>query len=111
MTKFVVTTQVLENYGAHTGSGRFADGENYWKFKGGSDYIVSDVDRPADAMAFVMASRSENGLGYKEFPTAVVTYTEWLENLKKLSKSYSEFLMDDAIEVSPLDGYMASVNI
>ena len=103
MTQFVVTTQILENYGAHEGAGRYADGEAYWKFKGGEDYIVSDVDRPADAMAFVMAAYSENSLGYKEFPTAVVTYEEWLRDLPE-DEDYREFLLEKARSVSPKRG-------
>ena len=48
---FIVTTQGLENYGAHAESGKFADGQNYWKFKSGSTYLVEDLDRAQDAMA------------------------------------------------------------
>ena len=103
MTQFVVTTQILENYGAHEGEGRYRDGDSYWKFKGGEDYIVSDVDRPADAMAFVMAAFSENGLGYKEFPTQVVTYEEWLADLPE-DEDYREFLLEKARAVSPKRG-------
>ena len=36
MEKFVIHTQTLENYGAHSESGKFADGQSYWKFKGGT---------------------------------------------------------------------------
>ena len=70
MTKFVVHTQGLENYGAHCEGGQFSSGNAYWKFKGGSTYIVSDVDREQDAIAFVMAAFSENGIGWKEYPSA-----------------------------------------
>ena len=65
---FLVSTQTLENYGAHSGSGRFAAGESYWKFKSGTDYIISGVDRVQDAVAFVAALTTENSIGYKEFP-------------------------------------------
>jgi len=103
--KYVVTTQVLENYGAHDSesTGRYRDGQSYWKFKGGSDYVVSDVDRPADAMAFVMAARSHNGLGYKEFPTTVQTYADWFAGLPD-DEDYREFLVEQAQEVSPKRG-------
>ena len=69
MAHFYITTQTLENYGAHCESGRWADGTTYWKMKGGSDYIISGVDRIQDAVAFVAAISMENGIGYKEFPT------------------------------------------
>ena len=65
---FLVTTQTLENYGAHCESGKFADNHAYWKFKNGSDYIITGVDRLQDAVAFVAAITMENGIGSKEFP-------------------------------------------
>ena len=68
METFFVTTQTLENYGAHCESGKFADNHAYWKFKNGSDYIITGVDRLQDAVAFVAAIAMENSIGYKEFP-------------------------------------------
>ena len=41
--KFVISTQYMENYGAHSEDGKFCSGNAYWKMKGGSDYIVSDL--------------------------------------------------------------------
>ena len=101
--KYVVTTQYLENYGAHCESGKHSDGHSYWKFKGGSDYIVDGVDRPADAMAFVMAAFGANDLGQKEFPTEVKTYAEWANDLPE-DKDYSDFLVSSAYHVSPETG-------
>jgi len=63
----VVHTQGIENYGAHAESGKFEDNQHYWKFKGGTTYVVSDVDREQDAVAFVMAAFSENGMAGKSF--------------------------------------------
>jgi len=40
--KIVITTQFQENYGAHDWNGEGQCPE-YWKYKGGSTYIVSDV--------------------------------------------------------------------
>jgi hypothetical protein len=97
---FVVETQALENYGAHTGTGRFNDGESYWKFKFGTDYIVSDVERPQDAMAFVAAIGIENNIGWKEFPAEVKTYDEWAG---ALDEEYLEFKLKHAKRVSPKD--------
>ena len=68
METFLVTTQTLENYGAHCESGKFVDNHAHWKFKAGSDYIITGVDRLQDAVAFVAAITMENGIGYKEFP-------------------------------------------
>lgn len=39
MAKLLITTQVYENYGAHSWNG-YGDCPQYWKPKGGSDYVV-----------------------------------------------------------------------
>jgi len=39
--KTLITTQYLENYGAHSENGKFEDGNAYWKFKGGEQYVIS----------------------------------------------------------------------
>ena len=78
---FIVTTQTIENYGAHCESGKYAEGQSYWKFKGGDTYLVEDLDRAADAMAFVAALTVENDLGFKEFPNAIMTVQEWADTL------------------------------
>jgi len=44
MSKLLITTQVYENY-AWREDGTFGTGtEAYWKPKGGSDYVVKNVD-------------------------------------------------------------------
>ena len=66
--KFVISTQYIENYGAHSEDGKFSSGNAYWKMKGGSDYIVSGLTRIQDAVAFVMAKFGENDLYGKASP-------------------------------------------
>ena len=100
MQNFVITTQFLENYGAHCESGKFADGNAYWKMKGGSDYLVQDLDRVQDAVAFVMAAFSENGLGAKEFPVEWQTEAEWISKLPE-DEDYRDFLKEQVLVVSP----------
>ena len=56
--QLLITTQIQENYGAHDWDG---EGEcpQYWKFKGGNDYVVkkfNDVNKATDT---VMALRSQ----------------------------------------------------
>lgn len=99
---FVVKTQILENYGAHSEDGKFSSGNAYWKFKGGNDYIVSDVTRASDAMAFVAAKFSENNISFKEFPSEVMTWQEWQNELMGVDESYREFLCEQAIPCSPI---------
>ena len=98
--KFVVTTQFLENYGAHAESGKFRDGNAYQKMKGGTDYIVTGLDRIQDAVAFVAAKVMTNEIGYKEFPTRWMTYEQWFLELPT-DEEYREFLVEQAVEVNP----------
>ena len=99
--KFAIHTQTLENYGAHAESGKYSDGNAYWKFKSGTTYIVSDVERIQDAAAFVMAAFSENGIGWKEFPCHYETEKEWLAELADDSEDYREYQMESAKHVDP----------
>jgi hypothetical protein len=64
---YLVSTQTLENYGAHDKDGRFSSGNAHWKFKGGNDYIITGVKNIQDAVAFV-AAKCSNNIGFKEFP-------------------------------------------
>ena len=43
MAKLLITTQVYENYGAHDWDGQ-GQCPQYWKAKGGSDYVVKNVN-------------------------------------------------------------------
>ena len=107
MATYVVTTQVLENYGSHDEDGKFASGNAYWKFKGGTDYIVTGVDRYADAMAFVMAVFSCDCINFKEFPTEVIRMNEW-----KLpdDEDYRQHILDTAIRVDVQDFFDGSAD-
>lgn len=106
MTMFVVTTQGLENYGAHAESGKFSDMKNYWKFKSGTDYLVSGLQSAADAMAFVAAIGIENGIGWKEFPCDVKTLEEFRADFDmsdEFDREYFEFKMEVMKRVDPHD--------
>ena len=102
MAAYVVTTQCLENYGAHDEDGKFSSGNAYWKFKGGSSYLVYAVDRPADAMAFVMAVFAQDCLSFKDFPTDVQTPEEWDRELPQ-DEAYRKHLLDKLIHVDVQD--------
>jgi hypothetical protein len=56
MAKLLISTQVYENYGAHDWEG---EGEcpQYWKAKGGSDYVVKKFK--GDVTTAVMCLRSQ----------------------------------------------------
>jgi len=100
MTNFVITTQFLENYGAHCEDGKFASGNAYWKMKGGTDYLVSGLDRIQDAVAFVAALSMANEIGYKEFPVSWKTESEWLDDLPS-DEDYREHILDQLQRVDP----------
>lgn len=64
MTNWYICTQAVENYGFH-------EGNNYWKFKGGDEYVVLDCERKQDAVAAVMRELREvsgANTAYMEFP-------------------------------------------
>ena len=79
MSKYrtLITTQYLENYGAHSENGKFEDGNAHWKFKGGELYVIStDSHREANAVAFLSAylQKENNNCHGKE----VITSWEFL---------------------------------
>ena len=57
MAKLLITTQVYENYGAHDWDG-VGECPQYWKAKGGSDYVVKNVNVNS-VTETVMALRSQ----------------------------------------------------
>lgn len=64
--KLLIQTQVYENYGAHDWDGTGACPQ-YWKAKGGNDYVVKKFK--GDATTAVMALRSQiecDNEGYRE---------------------------------------------
>jgi len=66
MAKLLITTQVYENYGAHDWDGQ-GQCPQYWKAKGGSDYVVKKFK--GDMTTAVMALRDqieEDNEGYRE---------------------------------------------
>lgn len=58
MAKLLITTQVHENYGAHNWSG-VGEVPQYWKAKGGNDYVVKNITDFSNITEIVMAVRSQ----------------------------------------------------
>jgi hypothetical protein len=56
MSKLLISTQVYENYGAHDWEG-VGECPQYWKAKGGSDYVVKKFR--GDATTAVMCLRTQ----------------------------------------------------
>jgi hypothetical protein len=103
--KYVVTTQYLENYGAHSEDGKYASNNHRWKFKGGIDYIVTGLDRVEDAVAFVQAlcAKHGNNLGIKEFPSSWMTHEEWMTSTvyEAMDEEHRQFILKSAHRVDP----------
>jgi hypothetical protein len=58
MAKLLITTQVQENYGAHDWDG-VGECPQYWKAKGGNDYVVKNITDFSNVTEIVMAIRSQ----------------------------------------------------
>lgn len=58
MAKLLITTQVQENYGAHDWDGR-GECPQYWKFKGGNEYVVKNFKDFGRMTEVVMALRGQ----------------------------------------------------
>ena len=58
MSKLHIQTQVYENYGAHDWDGT-GQCPQYWKAKGGRDYMIPKIKNDTEATMAVMAMRSQ----------------------------------------------------
>jgi len=56
--KLLITTQIQENYGAHDWDGQ-GECPQYWKMKGGNDYVIKKFKDINTATDTVMALRSQ----------------------------------------------------
>ena len=64
--KLLITTQVYENYGAHDWDG-VGECPQYWKAKGGNDYVVKRFTGDATmATMCLRAQIEEDNEGYRE---------------------------------------------
>lgn len=109
---YVISTQILENYGAHTEDGRYSNGNAYWKFKGGMDYLIKGLDRAADAVAFAhayinrdMDGVQTNSLSIKEYICTHCRYDEWLDSIADLHEDYQQFKKEELIEIDVTELY------
>jgi len=71
MAKLLISTQYQENYGAHDWDG-VGQCPQYWKFKGGSDYVVKKFR--GDATTAVMALRSQIECDNDHFRESIIDF-------------------------------------
>jgi hypothetical protein len=60
--QIILFTQYRENYGAHDWDG-LGECPQYWKNKGGYDYVITDVDVNSDLGALVEEAGKRFGFG------------------------------------------------
>ena len=67
MSKLLILTQVYENYAAHDWDGK-GECPQYWKAKGGCDYVVRniDVNRAADIANWAAGQVEQDSEYYRE---------------------------------------------
>jgi hypothetical protein len=73
MAKLLITTQVYENYGAHDWDG-VGECPQYWKAKGGSDYVVKKFKDFSKVTETVMALRSQIECDNEGFRETIINF-------------------------------------
>jgi len=73
MAKLLITTQVHENYGAHDWDG-FGECPQYWKAKGGNDYVVRNITDFGNVTETVMALRPQVESDNHYFREAIIDW-------------------------------------
>ena len=71
MAKLLITTQVYENYGAHDWDG-VGECPQYWKAKGGSDYVVKKFKDLSKVTETVMALRGQIECDNEHFRESII---------------------------------------
>ena len=68
MAKLLITTQVYENYGAHDWAG-VGECPQYWKAKGGNDYVVKkfkDLNKVTETVMALRGQIEQDNEGFRE---------------------------------------------
>ena len=73
MAKLLITTQTWENYGAHDWDG-VGECPQYWKPKGGSDYVVKKFRDFNKVTETVMALRSQIESDNDHFRETIINF-------------------------------------
>lgn len=71
--KLLITTQNLENYGAHDWDGQ-GECPQYWKAKGGSDYVVKNFTNFNNTTEVVMALRGQIEEDSEYFRSSIIDW-------------------------------------
>jgi len=99
MSKLFITTQVYENYGAHTHDGK-GECPQHWKAKGSGEYVINNFKDFSKVTEVVMALRAQIESNDDFFRETIINY-EVVANdfLTEFEKSQLEY--DGKIVYSP----------
>lgn len=72
MSKLLITTQVFENYAWNEDGSLGVGADAYWKAKGGSDYVVKNIDinRAAEIATLVAGQIEQDNEAFREYVIA-----------------------------------------
>jgi hypothetical protein len=91
MAKLLITTQVYENYGAHDWDGK-NECPQYWKAKGGSDYVVKKFKDFNKVTETVMALRSQIESDNDHYRETIINFEVVADNyLTEFEKDQLEY--------------------
>ena len=91
MAKLLITTQVYENYGAHDWDGK-NECPQYWKAKGGSDYVVKKFKDFNKVTETVMALRSQIECDNDHYRETIINFEGVADNyLTEFEKDQLEY--------------------
>ncbi len=100
--KLLITTQVQENYGAHDWDGTGACPQ-YWKFKGGNDYVVKNFTEFHRVTEVVMALRGDIESDNEYFKEHIVDFEvvadDYLTEFERSQLEYDGSIMFPAQEL------------
>jgi len=102
MAKLLITTQVYENYGAHDWDG-VGECPQYWKAKGGNDFVVKNFKNLDKVTETVMALRSQIEEDNKYFHQHIIDWEvvadDYLTEFERSQLEYEGKIMFPAQEI------------
>jgi hypothetical protein len=103
MAKLLITTQVYENYGAHDWDG-VGECPQYWKAKGGNDYVVKkfkDLNKVTETVMALRGQIEQDNEGFRE--TIIgweIVANDYLTEFEKSQLEYEGSIRYPAKELS-----------
>ena len=103
MAKLLIQTQVFENY-AWDENGNLGTGENaYWKAKGGSDYVVKNIDinRAAEIATWAAGQIESDNDAFREYIISwEVVADDYLTEFERSQLEYEGKIAFPAVELA-----------